>query len=699
MRTDEGLYWEDVEPQVAAAVRGRVEEFQQGGIGGVDLYLASFGPALEEFSRHWPLKRGTPRKPPEERRRRRQLTLLEEEWDPYAATPEDALDTARREVKRWRLEQFTKLARDDDFDAPTAFFVLAWDTFKAPVFAYDEALGLARAVGADMDRQVVGRLAEKKGSDIRLWDSAVRAAKGALGAGDGSRGMIDAVHHAANMARNRSFPGCKGSRGALGNAERAPVPRDARSRARGAPGLGKLDRHGTQGRRRGRRERLRGALQPLAACVPGSDRRAGAAQALARHRLLTMLSDHEWKLKYTPEDGNLVRKFYLPALEDAVRYDRLTGYFRASALALAARGIEGLVRNRGHMRLLVGWTLDKPEIEAIEAGESLREQLEKRLSTDALAPPDAESEGALELLSWMVAQGYLDVKVAIPCDENRKPVADTAIFHEKTGIIEDRAGNRIAWTGSLNETAGGWERNWESISVFRSWMEPERVDAEESSFARLWSKPVDHLLVMDVPKAVRDDLMRFLPTGLPERLKDTVTPPEETAGPPPVPAPPPPAIDLRSRVWAFIAQAPNMEPGGSRVGEATAAVTPWPHQVRAFERLYGRWPPKLLIADEVGLGKTIQAGLLLRQAWLAGKARRILILAPKAVLKQWQIELREKFNLNWPIYDGRKLVRYPSPALRGANEREVDRSEWHKEPNRHRVEPPHAPAGAGGGAP
>ena len=204
-RTDEGLYWEDVEPRVAEAVRRRVEEFQKGGIGGVDLYLASFGPALEEFSRHWPLKRGTPRKPPEERRRRRQLTLLEEEWDPYATTPEDALDTARREVKRWRLEHFTKLARDDDFDAPTAFFVLAWDTFRAPVFAYDEALGLARAVGADMDRQIIGRLAERKGSDIRLWDSATRAAKGSLGAADGTRGMIDSVHHAANMARTHTL--------------------------------------------------------------------------------------------------------------------------------------------------------------------------------------------------------------------------------------------------------------------------------------------------------------------------------------------------------------------------------------------------------------------------------------------------------------------------------------------------------------
>ena len=205
MEAEQDLYWEDVEPLVAKAVRTRVKEFQDAGIAGVDLYLASFGPALEEFSRHWPLKRGTPREMPEERRRRRQQTLFEEEWDPYAATPEDALEAARREVKRWRLQQLTHLKADADLDPATAFLVLAWDAFKAPMFSYDEALRLGRAVGVDLDNDIVGRLAEKKGSDIILWDSARRAAKGTLGPADGSRGMIDAIHHAANMARVRSL--------------------------------------------------------------------------------------------------------------------------------------------------------------------------------------------------------------------------------------------------------------------------------------------------------------------------------------------------------------------------------------------------------------------------------------------------------------------------------------------------------------
>lgn len=199
------VYWEDIEPRVAAAVRRRMDEFSEAGISGVDLFLASFGPALEEFSRHWPLKRGTPRALPPERRRRRQAVLFEEEWDPYAATPEDALDAARREVQRWRLRQIAHPKPNADLDPATAFVVFAWDTFKAPVFPYDEALHLARSVGVDIEVDVVGRLAEKKSGNLRLWDSTHRAAKGTLGPSDGTRAMIDAIHHAANVARSHSL--------------------------------------------------------------------------------------------------------------------------------------------------------------------------------------------------------------------------------------------------------------------------------------------------------------------------------------------------------------------------------------------------------------------------------------------------------------------------------------------------------------
>ena len=404
---------------------------------------------------------------------------------------------------------------------------------------------------------------------------------------------------------------------------------------------------------------------------------------------MTLLAEHAWKLKYTPDDGDLIRLFYVPALEDAVRYDRLTGYFSADALTLAARGIEGLLRNDGRMRLVVGCTLDPDEVAAIERGEKLRGLVEQHLSHVPLDPPDAKAKGSLEMLAWMVAKGYLDVKVAVPCDHQRRPIPSNAIFHEKSGIIEDKTGDNIAWTGSLNETAMGWKGNWETINVYRGWTpDRERVVAEEENFARIWADKSQRVITLDVPAAVKQDLMRFLPKddGMPARLEP------KGAAAPDVPILPPveeptvtplasePLIDKRRLVWSFIHHAASLPNGGERVGEATCAVDPWPHQIRAFARLYERWPPKLLIADEVGLGKTIQAGMLLRQAWLAGKAKRILILAPKAVLRQWQLELREKFNLNWPIYDGQKLVRYRSPALQQGWEKLASREAWHREP-------------------
>jgi adenine-specific DNA methylase len=204
--TKEKVYWEDVEPLVAKAVRERVQKFQDAGITGVDLYLASFGPALEKFSEFWPLERGEPRPQAElEKKRKKQADLFPEEIDPHAVTPEDALMAARREVKSWRLEQLTHRKARTDMDPVTAWFVLAWDAFEAPVFPYDEALRLARAVGVDLDKEIVGRLATKKGSDIVLLDSEQRAAKMFLGPADGSRSMLDVLHHAAHAARARSL--------------------------------------------------------------------------------------------------------------------------------------------------------------------------------------------------------------------------------------------------------------------------------------------------------------------------------------------------------------------------------------------------------------------------------------------------------------------------------------------------------------
>jgi SNF2 family DNA or RNA helicase len=400
--------------------------------------------------------------------------------------------------------------------------------------------------------------------------------------------------------------------------------------------------------------------------------------------VIPLLPAHTWDTSYRHEDGDLVRLFYVPALSCAVQYDRMTGYFSADALVLAARGIERLVANGGKMRLIVGCTLEADEVLAIGEGYDLRDQVEKKLAATPITPPDPAAKHGLESLACMVANGSLDVKVAVPIDPEGKPVTVQGIYHEKVGIIADREGNRLSFSGSINETAGGWVNNRESFHVHLSWeggRDTQHVQDEVESFKRLWDGHAQSVKVIDFPAALKSKLLEFLPTDdrfvtpprAPKRKKPDATPPPVTSPHFLLPD------EVRRVVWTYIRNAARAW-NGLTVGEVTSTVTPWPHQVRTYQKLIETWPCQMLIADEVGLGKTITAGLFIRQAWLSGRAKRILILMPRSLLTQWQAELYEKFNLNVPIYDGQKLVWKRTHGWQGPAERKVKRHEWHKEP-------------------
>jgi len=194
----EPRYWEEVEPTVRQAVRVKVKEFQDAGIGGIDLYLACFGPALQVFTEAWPLTRGTARPQPKARQRD-----LFEEFDPYAVRPEDALEAARHEVKQWRMEQLATVKRHHHMDALTEWYVLAWDAFRAPRFPADEALKLARVVGLDFDQDVKKQVCEVKGDDVILWDSVTRHRNGSLHS-ISEECMLDTLHWAAKVGREQN---------------------------------------------------------------------------------------------------------------------------------------------------------------------------------------------------------------------------------------------------------------------------------------------------------------------------------------------------------------------------------------------------------------------------------------------------------------------------------------------------------------
>ena len=81
-----------------------------------------------------------------------------------------------------------------------------------------------------------------------------------------------------------------------------------------------------------------------------------------------------------------------------------------------------------------------------------------------------------------------------------------------------------------------------------------------------------------------------------------------------------------------------------------------PHQLYIADEVGNRFAPRVLLADEVGLGKTIEAGLIIHQQLVSGRAQRILIIVPESLMHQWLVEMLRRFNLKFSIFDHDRCV-------------------------------------------
>ena len=100
----------------------------------------------------------------------------------------------------------------------------------------------------------------------------------------------------------------------------------------------------------------------------------------------------------------------------------------------------------------------------------------------------------------------------------------------------------------------------------------------------------------------------------------------------------------RIRYVLYAARIANLFSEDVLLAPASASVIPLPHQLKALRRAVSQDRVRFLLADEVGLGKTIEAGLIMRELKLRGLARRILVIAPKGLVTQWIAEMQTHFG-------------------------------------------------------
>lgn len=303
----------------------------------------------------------------------------------------------------------------------------------------------------------------------------------------------------------------------------------------------------------------------------------------------------------------LDNSFLTPRLLGAKKYDRIAGYFSSSILEVAGEAIESV---EGEVRIICNSDLDPQDVVSAQAAQSaMRREW-------CAAEPEKLGETAknrFDRLYRFLKSGKLKVKVL--------PNQYFGLIHGKAGVITLVNGNKTAFLGSVNESVSAWRLNYELMWEDDS---PEGIEWVQSEFDALWGSPN----AVDLADFVIEDIERLSHRTVIGTVNDWREKPEPAS----------PIIE-------------------SPVYRKEAGL--WEHQKYfvnlAFNAHIGPHGARFILADQVGLGKTLQLAMAAELMALSGD-KPVLILAPKPLILQWQDELQNLLDMPSAVWNGKQWV-------------------------------------------
>ena len=306
--------------------------------------------------------------------------------------------------------------------------------------------------------------------------------------------------------------------------------------------------------------------------------------------------------RFSSRTERLDTEFLAKSLQGAVKYFRIAGYFRSSIFELVGEEIAQIPE----VKIVCNSELDLVDfLVATGRNTALKERWNK---------VDVEAEALLkkeryQLLDQLLNSGNVEIRV-VP--------RERLFLHGKAGSIHYADGSRKAFVGSVNDSKSAFAQNYELV-----WQDDDEASADwvEDEFWALWKQGVP------LPEAILAEIQRVA-----SRREVTV----EVLKPQEIPA-------------AAMAEAPIYR-GGEQ-------LQPWQRSfVTMFlehREIYGK--VRLLLADEVGVGKTLSMATSALVSALLDDGP-VLILAPSTLTIQWQIEMKDKLGIPSAVWSSQKKV-------------------------------------------
>lgn len=301
--------------------------------------------------------------------------------------------------------------------------------------------------------------------------------------------------------------------------------------------------------------------------------------------------------------------FFNKSLDRAVSYDRIAGYFSSSIIEIAG---EQIYQMNGIVRVVCNSQLQTDDVKFIkDQSQAMKlEWCERRPEEELIKIPER-----IKKLYNYLTTSKIQVRV-LPNDV-------FGLIHGKAGVITKSDGSKIAFIGSMNETYGGWgeKGNYEI-----AWVDDDNASIQwvQDEFDALWTHPMARPLTSFIIEDLQRIINRQVIYNIPEWRKDKN----------------PASTVIESPVY-------RKEFGL------------WEHQkyfVDLAFKAHGKGPgARYVLADMVGLGKTVQLALSAMLMALEGE-KPILIIVPKTLIWQWQEEMSNLLDMPSAVWNGSSRV-------------------------------------------
>ncbi len=205
----------------------------------------------------------------------------------------------------------------------------------------------------------------------------------------------------------------------------------------------------------------------------------------------------------------LSEEVLIPGFQAANKVDCMAGFFSSEVLAALAPGLATYIASaQNSFRLIISPLLRAEDQAAIKDGLESAEEVAERVLEELTVTEDLLQRHTLKCLAWLLRERRIEIKIALMKD---------ALFHPKVWLFEEDD-DVVAAHGSSNVTYAGISKNIEQIAVSRSWQDPNQqyiTNKFRYEFDRLWGGKDENCLVITLPEAVRQRLLRTYKSDAP----------------------------------------------------------------------------------------------------------------------------------------------------------------------------------------